>query len=109
MYSARVFIGNHVGGYALLNTIMPSVTCFSPKIFPLGVITGHYIEVKYTMIKYTTNPTLGWGLQMGPNGERGVVWAHSIDHVDEERWSSLGGAESLNLAKTCTQSCLSGW
>jgi hypothetical protein len=34
----------------------------------LGVITGHYSEVKYSLIEYTASPTPGRGLQMGPNG-----------------------------------------
>ena len=54
MYNVGVFIGNQVGGHALLSTIMPLVTCFYPGIFPLG---GHYNKVKYNLIKYTTNPT----------------------------------------------------
>jgi hypothetical protein len=44
MDSAEVFIGNRVGGNALLSTIMPPVTCFSLRIFPpwgsLQVITA---------------------------------------------------------------------
>jgi hypothetical protein len=35
MYSLGVFIGNQVGVHALLSTIMPLVTFFSPRIFPL--------------------------------------------------------------------------
>jgi hypothetical protein len=46
MYSVGVFIGNQVGGCALLSTIMPLVTCYSPGIFPLQ---GHYSDVKYNM------------------------------------------------------------
>jgi hypothetical protein len=49
-----------------------------------GVITGHYDEIKYNLTKYTTNPTRK-GLQMGPNGQRGVVWAYPTDHVGRER------------------------
>jgi hypothetical protein len=64
MYSAGVFIGNQVGGCALISTIMPPVTCYRPRIFPLQ---GHYSDVKYSLIKYTINPTLGRGLQISPN------------------------------------------
>jgi hypothetical protein len=76
----KVFIGNQVGVLALLNTIMPTVTCYSPGIFPpYGVITSHYIDVKYSLIKSTVNPILGWGLQMGPNGQLDAAWATPSD------------------------------
>jgi hypothetical protein len=61
MYIVGVFIGNQVGGHALLNTIMPLDICHSPKIFS-WVIIGHFDEVKYSLSKYTANPTLGRGL-----------------------------------------------
>lgn len=55
MYSVGVFIGNQVGGHTFLGTIMPwlRVTAleYSP---PLGVIIGHYGEVKYNLIKCMT-------------------------------------------------------
>jgi hypothetical protein len=102
-----VFIGNQVGGHALLGTIMPLVTCYNPRISPLGVITGHYSEVKYNIIKYTTNPTPGRGLQMVPNGQLGAAWALPSDDVvfAGTRHSSLWGVESLILAKAATRSC----
>jgi hypothetical protein len=59
MYNVGVFIGNQMGGSALLSTIMPLVTCYNLGISLLGVITGNYSEVKYNLIEYTTNPTPG--------------------------------------------------
>jgi hypothetical protein len=31
---------------------------------------GHYDNVKYSLIKYTVNPTRGRGLQIGPNDSK---------------------------------------
>lgn len=56
-----------MSGLALLSIIMPLVTCYSSRIFPLH---GHYSDVKYSLIKYIVNPTLKRGLQMGSNGSR---------------------------------------
>jgi hypothetical protein len=64
MYIAGVFIDNQMGECALLSTIMPLVTCYSPKIFH---IRGHYSDVSYNLIKYTVNSTPGRGLQTGPS------------------------------------------
>jgi hypothetical protein len=36
MYSAWVFIGNQVGGHALLSTIMPPLPVTASKYSPLG-------------------------------------------------------------------------
>jgi hypothetical protein len=55
MYSVGIFIGNQVGGCALLSTIMPRLPALAQNISPWG----HYNEVKYRLNKYTTKPTLG--------------------------------------------------
>jgi hypothetical protein len=55
--------------------LCPWLPALALEYSTLGVITGHYSEVKYILIKYTTNPTLGRGLQVDPNGQWGIRWA----------------------------------
>jgi hypothetical protein len=51
--------------------LCPRLPATTLEYFPLGVITGNYNEIKYILIKYTTIPAPGSGLQMGPNGQQG--------------------------------------
>jgi hypothetical protein len=60
---------NHAPGYLL----QPQ------NISSLGVIIGHYGEVKYNLIKYTANPNPRRGLQIFPNGQRRAAWVPPSD------------------------------